>query len=115
MTTILSFEQYYDLHRKAGEPDHSFIRAFDVSNRAARAILSEYQREVIAKYDEKGCLRRQYETAVLRGEISPPSRFELLRMKAGGHSEKPQTQAAKRVLDRHCIRFFSKYGSCMEI
>lgn len=45
-------------------------------------------------------LRAEYQQAVARGEIKPPSRIAQFRQVASGHPDRADVQAARRILAR---------------
>jgi len=48
-------------------------------------------------------LREEYQRLVAAGKVRPPSRIEKLLVIANGHEDRPQTHAARRVLDKRGI------------
>lgn len=60
-------------------------------------VVDHRSAEVVEK---RSALRAEYNEAVARGDIRPPTRLERLQRAASGHPDLASTQAALRILSR---------------
>ena len=71
-----------------------------MSKRARDAAIKAVSARSAATVERRDELRKQYDAAIARGEIRPPTFDERIERTAAGHPDNPSVQAARRILEK---------------